>query len=137
AQTPFGSTNNIVTQVFNLMVSGSAAPPAQPSAPASLRILSGNNQSGSPGALLPAQLIARVEDAAGNPVPNAAVIWQPSTSVSLSNVSSVSDANGVVSATVILGSVSGAAQVQLRTAAAGAQTVFNLTIGGATAPPPQ
>src|SRR5262249_48667025 len=114
-----------------------ATTPVQPSGPASIRVLGGNNQSGSPGAPL-ASLVARVEDASGNPVPNVAVVWQPSQSVSLSNFSSASDLNGVVSAIVILRSVAGPAQVQVRTTgAAPVQAVFNLTVSGGSVAPSQ
>ena len=67
---------------------------------------------------------ARVEDAAGNPIRDVPVVWQPSQSVSVSNASSNSDANGIVSATATLGSATGATQVQLRTVSA-TQTPFS------------
>jgi uncharacterized protein (TIGR03437 family) len=91
-----------------------------------LHILSGNNQSGPPGPLS-TPLTARVEDAAGNPIPNVAVIWQPLTpqAVSLTNAVFTSDASGVVSATAILSAV-GPAQVQLKIASLPVQTVFQL-----------
>ena len=92
-------------------------------------------------------LSARVEDASGRPLPNVPVTWQPSSSVSVSNASSASDASGIVSATVILGSGSGAAQVQLRTISTATTpfgpsanivtTVFNLTVNGTSVAPPQ
>jgi uncharacterized protein (TIGR03437 family) len=95
--------------------------------PATLLILSGNNQSGAPGATLPVPLSARVVDASGNPVPNVTVIWQPvNQSVSLSSVVATSDANGMVSAIGTLGALAGPAQVQLRVATASVQTVFTL-----------
>ena len=83
--TPFGPSANIVQVVFNLTVSSTAVTPGQPTEPALLRILGGDSQSGSPGALLPSPLTARVEDASGRPLPNVPVVWQPSPSVSLSN----------------------------------------------------
>src|SRR5262249_46344978 len=95
--------------------------------PVTLRILDGNNQSGPPGRQLPVPLTARVEDATGNPVPNVSVIWQVLTpqSVSLGISGAASDANGIVSATAVLGAV-GAAQVQVRVANLPVQTSFNL-----------
>ena len=79
-----------------------------------------------------------MEDAAGNPVPNVAVVWQPSPSVSLSNFSSASDLNGIVSATVILGAVIGPAQVQVRTTGAvPVQAAFTLTVSGSSSTPTQ
>ncbi|HTM47409.1 MAG TPA: Ig-like domain-containing protein, partial [Bryobacteraceae bacterium] len=138
SQTPFGPSANIVQTVFNLTASGTPTTPTPPSSPALLRILGGNNQSGSPGGLLSAPLVARVEDSAGNPIPNAPVVWQPSSTISLSNMSSISDGNGVVSASVILGSVTGPAQAQVRMANAPAiQAVFSLTITGSTVTPTQ
>ena len=124
-QTPFGSVGSPIQTVFNLTV-------AQPQ-PSALTILSGNNQSGMPGAQLPQPLVARVVDGAGNPVANVAVVWQPLSPVSLSGVVSTSDANGLVSATVKLGSTAGQAQVQVRAANGAIQTTFTLAIN---APPP-
>jgi hypothetical protein len=65
-------------------------------------------------ALLPVALSARVEDGSGRPLPNVPVTWQPSQSISVSNASSASDASGIVSATVILGSAGGAAHTTRR-----------------------
>jgi Bacterial Ig-like domain (group 1). len=134
--TPFGiAGGSSIQSVFNLTVVQTQ--PGRGALPASFRITGGNNQSGPPGAKLPAQLTAQVLDAAGNPVPNVAVTWQPANpqSVSLSGVSSTSDANGMVSATATLGSLPGTAQVQLQsttqtpfgTVGSPIQTVFNLT----------
>ena len=95
--------------------------------PAALQIVSGNNQSGPPGAQLPAPLMARVVDANGNPVPNVQVVWTAvGQSVSLGQEVAVSDANGLVSATATLGSATGFAQVQLQLASVPIQTVFSL-----------
>jgi uncharacterized protein (TIGR03437 family) len=113
------TANGAVQTTFNLTVS-------QPQ-PATIRILGGNNQSGSPGALLPVPLSAQVLDASGNPLPNVAVVWQPvNQTVSLSGVVNTSDANGTVSAIATLGPSAGAAQVQLRIFSAPLQTVFTL-----------
>ena len=140
--TPFGASNNIVTTLFSVTVGAATTPPPTPGLgqPATLRILSGDLQSGQPGAQLPVRLTARVEDSSGNPLPNVPVMWQSSQAVSLSNVSSTSDGSGIVSATATLGSITGPAQVQLR-AAGVAQTPFgpasitiqanfNLSVGG-------
>jgi adhesin/invasin len=119
AQVQVRTVYGAIQATFNLTVN-------QPQ-PANLRILSGNNQSGSPGAQLPVPLSAQVLDASGNPVPNVAVIWQPlNQSVSLSSVITTSDANGMVSAIGTLGSSAGPAQVQLRVVSASVQTVFTL-----------
>jgi protocatechuate 3,4-dioxygenase beta subunit len=119
--TPFGLAGSVIQTIFNLNVGQSQS--------TTLTILSGNNQSGIAGARLPLPLTARVVDGSGNPIPNLGVVWQPLNSVSLSNVVSTSDANGMVSAIATLGSATGAAQVQLRTANGAAQVVFNLTVG--------
>src|SRR5262249_15521180 len=133
-QTPFDPRQNIIQTLFNLTVTaGSAGPPA-PGQPATLRILSGNNQSGPPGARLPSPLTARVEDATGNPLPNVPVIWDTPSAVTLSGVSSASDGSGIVSATATLGSVVGVVQVTLRTTG-GIQTPFGVTPGVALAIP--
>src|SRR5439155_1721231 len=128
--TPFGPSNNIVTTLFSVTVSVGATPPPTPGVgqPATLRILSGDGQSGQPGAQLPVRLTARVEDSNGSPLSNVPVVWQSSQSVSLSNVSSTSDASGIVSATATLGSSPGPAQVVLQTTG-GVQTPFGPTTG--------
>jgi uncharacterized protein (TIGR03437 family) len=118
SQTPFGPAGVPIQTTFSLTVVGSQ--------PATLLILSGNNQSGLAGAQLPLPLVARVVDAAGNPAPNVSVVWQPLNTVTLSGVVSMSDANGLVSANVTLGSLAGPAQVQLQIANAPVQTVFTL-----------
>jgi len=85
-----------------------------------------NNQSGPPGGPLSTPLTARVEDGAGNPIPNVGVIWQSLTpqAVSLTAMVSTSDADGLVSATAIL-SAAGPAQVQLTIANLPVQAVFS------------
>src|SRR6266566_343681 len=98
------------------------------SAPFHISIVSGNSQSGAPGAQLPLRLTARVEDAVGNPLANVPVVWQPQ-SVTLSGIISTSDANGIVSAIATLGSTTGPAQVQVRTTDASVQATFSLAIG--------
>jgi len=123
--TPFGASNNIVTTLFSVTVGAATTPPPTPGLgqPATLRILSGDLQSGQPGAQLPVRLKARVEDSSGNPLPNVPVMWQSSQAVSLSNVSSTSDGSGIVSATATLGSITGPAQVQTAGGGGGADAV--------------
>ncbi len=118
--TPFGLAGSVIQTTFNLNVTQSQS--------STLIVVGGNNQSGLAGAQLPLPLTARIVDAAGNPSPNASVVWQPLNSVSLNNVVSTSDANGMVSAIATLGSAIGPAQVQLRTANGAVQVVFNLTV---------
>jgi hypothetical protein len=94
------------------------------------RITGGNNQSGSPGAVLPLKLTARAEDAAGNAVSGVSVVWEPvvAGTVALSQTSSISDASGNVSATATLGGSVGAAQVRLKNLDGTIQVLFTETV---------
>jgi len=94
---------------------------------------------------LPARLTARVEDAAGNPLPNTPVTWIPSSSVQLTSPVNVSDASGVVSATATPTSSTSPIKVDLQTIGvlqtpfgpASNSTIvvtFNITIGAASPP---
>jgi hypothetical protein len=83
---------------------------------AAFRITNGNNQSVNAGQALPAPLVAVGEDASGNAVTGADVVWElvsPNTGV-LSNLSTVTDANGRVSGRLTAGSIPGTFQVRLR-----------------------
>src|SRR6185503_14708083 len=95
-------------------------------------ITGGNNQTGAAGSQLPTRLTARVENAFGNPVPNMQVIWQGSSSVSLSSIVSTSDSAGMVSAAATLGATAGPTQVFVTTANGSAQATFNLTVAQST-----
>jgi uncharacterized protein (TIGR03437 family) len=103
-----------------------------PGPPAVLRILGGNNQSGNPGQRLAQPMVAQVEDASGNILSGQAVTWEVVTpnSITLSNVVSVADANGRVSAFGTLGSIAGPNVVRLRAGTAVQNFTFttNLTI---------
>jgi uncharacterized protein (TIGR03437 family) len=139
AQVQVSSNGGAVKTFFNLTVNQSTPPPGggggdRPGAPAVLRIISGNNQSGPAGSRLPLPLMVRVEDASGNPVPGMPVTWESPPSVTLSAASTASDANGIVSATVTLGGAAGSIQVTLRTTG-GIQTPFGVTPGVALAIP--
>src|SRR5262249_11501696 len=119
---PFGTTSGVaLTAPFSLLITQ-----PQPANPATLRIVGGNNQSGSPGSQLPALLVARVEDAAGNPLSGVAVIWQP-TGVDLVTRTSTSDKDGIVSATAKLLPTAGPAQVRVSIPNTQVQTGFSLT----------
>jgi len=81
-------------------------------APASISIVSGNNQSAPRGSTL-SPFIVVVKDSNNNPVPNVTVNWSktidpygtwPNTPGSLSAASSVTDSNGQASSTLTLGS---------------------------------
>ena len=88
----------------------------RPGPPAVLRILQGNNQSGNPGQRLTLAFLVQVEDSFGNVLPNQPANWEVVTpgSITLSNVVSVGDASGRLSALGTLGSVAGANQVRVR-----------------------
>lgn len=74
-----------------------------PGTPAVFQIVSGNNQVGSIGQQLN-PLVAKLIDAAGNPVQGQTVIWTvvPAGAVALTNGNTVTDNNGEVSQTVTL-----------------------------------
>ncbi len=95
--------------------------------PSVVNIVGGNNQTGSPGQQLPQALVVQVTDAGGNILPGVPVNWKVLTAgaVTLSNVSASTDTNGRASALATLGSIAGAAQVQV-TAGTGTAT-FTLT----------
>jgi len=80
--------------------------PGDPGAPV---IISGNNQKGKPGALLPLPLVIEVSDGYGNLLGGLPVSWVLKTagSVTLSSTSTVTAANGRASTVVQLGSASG------------------------------
>jgi len=86
-------------------------------APAAVEIVSGNNQLGTAGqALNP--LVAKLVDASGYPVQNQTMTWTvvPNSAAALTNASTVTDNNGMVSTNAALGS----------TASAGAQITVAL-----------
>ncbi len=99
-----------------------------PGPPGQIKILGGNNQAGSPGALLPTPLTAEISDEFGHLLPNVPVTWESLTPTTVSIVTSgnVTNEQGRVSATVRLGSVGGPAQVRLT--AGSVQVVFDLTV---------
>jgi uncharacterized protein (TIGR03437 family) len=100
-----------------------------PGPPSKFVVLQGNNQSGNPGQTLPAALKAQITDVGGNPLPGVPVQWTvASGTATLSNVVSTSDANGIVSALVTLGSSSVPVQVNLTALSGKVSTVFNETV---------
>jgi hypothetical protein len=94
-------------------------------APAVFTNIQGNNQSGNPGQSL-RLLSATLTDLGGNPVPNTPVTFTPVGAVTLSRVSTTTDAEGNVAALPTLGT--GAGPVQVILAAGSVSTTFNLTI---------
>jgi len=94
--------------------------------PAAFTNITGNNQSGNPGMQLPRLLQATLTDLGGNPVPNVPVTFTTVGAVTLSRVSSSTDANGNVAAIATLGN--GAGPVQVTLAAGSVSTTFNFNI---------
>lgn len=102
-----------------------------------INIIQGNNQSGNPGQPLPTSFLVQVTDGSGNPLPQIAVSWKVlSGTITLSQVSSLTDTSGKASAQATLGNTPGEAQVQV-TAGSGSNQVsatFTVTINTPTAP---
>ena len=84
--------------------------------PGIITITSGANQAGIPAARLPLPVVATVADLAGNLISGAQVVFDtiPANAATFSGVVSTSDANGRVSAYVILGTTPGPFQVRVR-----------------------
>jgi uncharacterized protein (TIGR03437 family) len=95
--------------------------------PAVINILQGNNQTGSPGQMLPQALVAQVTDSSGNVLTGVPVSWQVLTTgaATLSNVSTATDQNGHASALATLGNIAGPAQIQIT--AGSVTAVFTVT----------
>jgi hypothetical protein len=75
--------------------------------PTRLALVSGDNQSASVGAQLPAPLRVKVTDANGNPVENVGVTWTANTGGSVSATSTGTDAQGIAEVTRTLGILPG------------------------------
>ena len=109
-------------KLFDRTVVVKVGPPAQ------MRIVQGNNQSGSAGLPLPLAAWVEVRDSGGNPLTGASVSWevvQPGT-LTLTNAQTVTDANGSARANVTLGQTPGAAVLRVKSGT-GAVT-FNFTV---------
>ena len=100
---------------------------ARAGAPDALVILSGNNQSGSPGSPLPDSLRVRLTDKFGNPVSGVTISWSPIAGSGIASpTSSVTDANGRAATRFTLGSTGGPKNVQ----ASGGGFSVTFTAGG-------
>ena len=113
-----GYFNN--TPNFNLQIT--------PGPPGIMRIVQGNNQSGTPGQKLPLALLIQVTDAFGNVLSGIPVTWSVVNvgTVNLSNVINTTDSNGNASALATLGNVAGNAQVKV--VAGSISATFTLTV---------
>jgi uncharacterized protein (TIGR03437 family) len=83
--------------------------------PGIISIVSGNNQSGLPGQTLPLPIVATVSDLAGNLLTGVGVNFTSLTpgGATFTNVRNTTDANGRVSASVVLGTTAGTIQIQV------------------------
>lgn len=99
--------------------------PGDPKAPV---IISGNNQTGKPGELLPTTLIIEVSDGFGNMLGGLPVSWVPKTSgsVALTNTVTTTAANGRASTQVRLGPNSGTFDIDVTVA--GKTSTFKVTV---------
>lgn len=98
-----------------------------PGLPCIIQVISGNNQSGKPGQVLPRALVAEVSDCAGVPLEGVPVAWtvSPPASGTLSSASTASGSNGRVSAR--LTPAGGPVQVQVAVAE-GTKTANNAPV---------
>lgn len=100
-------------------------------APSQILIASGDAQTGDEGSMLASPLVVLVKDALGNPVPGAQVTWAVTTgNATLSQATTVTDANAKASNTVTLGNpaVMPASVSITATLASGASVTFGATI---------
>ena len=95
--------------------------------------LTGDNQEGKQGTLLPRQLSIIVTDAAGNPLAGQPVLWEvtPAGAATLSNAGAITNALGRASASVTLGNTPGPLTVRVSSGLAAAsfslKTAVNIT----------
>jgi len=111
----FQNTANFIIQI-------TAGPPGI------VKIVQGNNQSGTPSQKLPMALVVQVTDAFGNILSGVPVTWSVVTpgTVTLSSIISTSDPSGEASALATLGSIAGNAQVKVT--AGSVSATFTLTV---------
>jgi uncharacterized protein (TIGR03437 family) len=108
------------TPNFNIQIT--AGPPGV------VRIIQGNNQTGTPGQKLTTALVVQVTDAFGNILSGIPVTWSVVTpgTVTLSSIISTTDSSGAASALATLGSVAGNALVKVT--AGSVSATFTLTV---------
>lgn len=97
--------------------------------PFTIRILQGDNQSGSPGDRL--ALRAQIQDPAGNAIPNVPVVWSVIQGAgTLTSVSRETDSRGGLQASLTLGAISGDVVVQatVGTGAVAATATFRISL---------
>ena len=102
--------------------------------PAEIELLDGNNQTGAASAALPAPLRVLVTDADGAPLEGVDVEWEVVTGGGSVPASSVSGADGVASATFVLGATIGAQSARaVLEGVAGSPVTFTATASDAAA----
>ena len=96
--------------------------------PAILNIVQGNGQSGNPGQQLPKAFLVQLTDAFQHVLSGVPVSWSVVTpgTLTLSNISTITDSNGNSSAIATLGSIAGNAQVTAT--AGGVSATFTVTV---------
>jgi alpha-tubulin suppressor-like RCC1 family protein len=95
--------------------------------PAGIAVVSGNNQTAEVGTLLPQQIVVKVVDVGGNPIPNAPVGWRvASGGGTLSASNSTTDATGTARVSWTLGGQAGPQTVSAATSV-GAAITFTAT----------
>jgi len=118
----FGRTTGEGTLTLNVggVLSRSLNFSVTPGDPASIVLIQGDAQSGSPGQTLPLELVAEVRDASGNPLQGVAVLWEwgvtDPAGARLLSPSQVTNSAGRVSTRVTLGTRSGELIVRVRAA---------------------
>jgi len=99
-------TDTLVAQIGSLPVLDVLAT-ATPGAPASLVVVSGDNQTATAGTALPTAMTVKVVDQYGNAVPNATVTFSDDANGTLAATTVNTDASGMASDTITLGANTG------------------------------
>ncbi len=101
-----------------------------PGAPSVVKIIQGDKQTGRPGQALPQAFLVQVVDAGGNLLVGTPVTFQVLTAntLTLQNVSSVTDNNGRASALGLLGNIAGTYQLKVSAGPASTSLTFTVII---------
>ena len=99
-------TDTLAAQVGSLPVLDVLAT-ATPDVPASVVVVSGDNQSGAVGSALASALTVKVVDQYGNAVPNVTVTFSDDANGTLASTTVTTDASGMASDTITLGPAAG------------------------------
>lgn len=119
-----------------LAACGSADDGYDPSVPTAMELVSGENQEGIVGEVLPEPLVVVVTNLKGDPVANVSVQWSVITGGGrVTSATTTTDADGLAQVTFILGNVVGNQLAQAITGLSGSPVSFNAT--AAAAPPPE